>query len=227
MTRLIALIRHGDYEQLAKTPSALQPYPLTDEGAEEVRQQARRFRDWLEQQDIRPSAEVHCSTLLRAWQTAQLYMEELADLFSSTPELHSFPDLCERRVGSVANLSTGEIERILELDPRFEPAPKGWKSDSHYRLPLEGAESLMDAGARVACHLRLCAAAPERGLQLVFGHGAAFRHAAHHLNVIEFDDIKRLSMYHGHPVVLQQDPLTGWSHHSGEWKIRQKSERPD
>lgn len=227
MTRLIALIRHGDYEQLAKTPSALQPYPLTDEGAEEVRQQARRFRDWLEQQDIRPSAEVHCSTLLRAWQTAQLYMEELADLFSSTPELHSFPDLCERRVGSVANLSTGEIERILELDPRFEPAPKGWKSDSHYRLPLEGAESLMDAGTRVAGHLRLCAAAPERGLQLVFGHGAAFRHASYHLNVIEFDDIKRLSMYHGHPVVLQQDPLTGWSHHSGEWKIRQKSERPD
>lgn len=227
MTRLIALIRHGDYEQLAKTPSALQPYPLTDEGAEEVRQQARRFRNWLEQQDIRPSAEVHCSTLLRAWQTAQLYMEELADLFSSTPELHSFPGLCERRVGSVANLSTGEIERILELDPRFEPAPKGWKSDSHYRLPLEGAESLMDAGARVAGHLRLYAAAPERGLQLVFGHGAAFRHAAHHLNVIEFDDIKRLSMYHGHPVVLQQDPLTGWSHHSGEWKIRQKSERPD
>ncbi|SIQ48868.1 histidine phosphatase family protein [Marinobacterium stanieri] len=227
MTKLIALIRHGDYEQLAKTPSALQPYPLTDEGAEEVRQQARRFRDWLEQQDIRPSAEVHCSTLLRAWQTAQLYMEELADLFSSTPELQSFPDLCERRVGSVANLSTGEIERILELDPRFEPAPKGWKSDSHYRLPLEGAESLMDAGTRVAGHLRLCAAAPERGLQLVFGHGAAFRHAAYHLNVIEFDDIKRLSMYHGHPVVLQQDPLTGWSHHSGEWKIRQKSERPD
>lgn len=227
MTRLIALIRHGDYEQLAKTPSALQPYPLTDEGAEEVRQQARRFCDWLEQQDIRPSAEVHCSTLLRAWQTAQLYIEELSDLFSSTPELQSFPDLCERRVGSVANLSTGEIERILELDPRFEPAPKGWKSDSHYRLPLEGAESLMDAGARVAGHLRLCAAAPERGLQLVFGHGAAFRHAAYHLNVIEFDDIKRLSMYHGHPVVLQQDPLTGWSHHSGEWKIRQKSERPD
>lgn len=227
MTRLIALIRHGDYEQLAKTPSALQPYPLTDEGAEEVRQQARRFRDWLEQQDIRPSAAVHCSTLLRAWQTAQLYMKELADLFSSKPELHSFPDLCERRVGSVANLSTGEIERILELDPRFEPAPKGWKSDSHYRLPLEGAESLMDAGTRVAGHLRLCAAAPERGLQLVFGHGAAFRHAAYHLNVIEFDDIKRLSMYHGHPVVLQQDPLTGWSHHSGEWKIRQKSERPD
>ncbi len=227
MTRLIALIRHGDYEQLAGTPSALQPYPLTPEGREEVRQQARRWGEWLRAEEIELSPDVHSSTLLRAWQTAQVYMEELADRFTAAPELTSFSDLCERRVGSAANLTTAEIERILTLDPRFEPAPEGWKSDSHYRLPLEGAESLLDAGARVAGHLRLCALAENRGLQLIFGHGAAFRHAAYHLHVMEFDDIKRLSMYHGRPVVLAHEPISGWRHHSGDWKLRQRTERPD
>ncbi len=227
MTRLIALIRHGDYEQLADTPSALQPYPLTPEGREEVRQQARRWGAWLRAEGIQLNPDVHSSTLLRAWQTAQVYMDELADCFMAAPELTSFSDLCERRVGSAANLTTVEIERVLTLDPRFEPAPPGWKSDSHYRLPLEGAESLLDAGARVAGHLRLCARAEDRGLQLVFGHGAAFRHAAYHLNVMEFDDIKRFSMYHGRPVVLAQNPVSGWRHHSGDWKLRQRTERPD
>ena len=227
MNRLFALIRHGDYQQRPDTPSALQPYPLTESGAAEAREQARRWSDWLDREDILLSPEVHCSTLLRAWETAQIFMDELADYFPSTPRLTSVSDLCERRLGSAANLTTSEIEQVLARDPRFDTPPADWKSNSHYRLPLEGAESLLEAGARVAGHLRLCAASETPGLQLLFGHGAAFRHAAYHLNVIQFDDIRRLSMYHARPVVLEQNPLSGWRHHSGDWKQRQTTERPD
>ena len=41
MPRLIAaLIRHGDYRQLPDTPSAHQPFPLTDLGEHQAREAA-------------------------------------------------------------------------------------------------------------------------------------------------------------------------------------------
>lgn len=123
----LALIRHGEYAQLANTPSALQPYPLTEKGAQDVREQARQFGEWLSGSGYQLNAEIHCSTLLRAWQTADIYRQELIPLFVEPPRLCSFSALCERSVGALANLSVEEIERIVALDPRLAPLPEGWK----------------------------------------------------------------------------------------------------
>ena len=232
----LALIRHGEYAQRADTPSALQPYPLTEKGAEEVREQARQFGEWLATSGYQLNAEIHCSTLLRAWQTAEIYREELAPFFIQPPRLRSFSALCERSVGALANLSVQEIERVVSLDPRLEPLPKGWKSASDFRLPFDGAESLLEAGERVAAHLQaLLKPQPHetakqlnelKQLQLVVGHGASIRHASYHLNVIPFSDIKRLSMFHGHPVVFERHHQ-GWNRLYGNWKQRQSADPLD
>ncbi len=223
----LALIRHGEYQQLANTPSALQPYPLTDGGAREVRTQAQAFRDWLASSDYRLLPDIHCSTLLRAWQTAEIYREELAGFFCGEPRTCSFPALCERSVGALANLSVAEIERIVALDPRLDPLPEGWKSASDFRLPFDGAESLLEAGERVAAHLnQLPVFTPDKRIQLVVGHGASIRHASYHMNVIKFGDIRRFSMFYGHPVVFEKQQQ-GWVRLYGNWKNRRTSDPTD
>jgi 2,3-bisphosphoglycerate-dependent phosphoglycerate mutase len=57
-------------------------------------------------------------------------------------------------------------------------------------------------------------------LQLFVGHGAAFRHAAHCLGVLAFEQIARLSMYHARPVYLEYLPDGRWQHIGGAWKMR-------
>lgn len=217
----LALIRHGEYEQLANTPSALQPFPLTLKGAEDVRNQARQFGQWLSGSGYLLEPDIHCSTLLRAWQTAHIFREELAPFFVEEPHIHSVSDLCERSVGAVANLSVSEIERIVEMDPRLSPLPKGWKSNSAFKLPFDGAESLLEAGKRVAGYLRsLPVFEPNQRIQIVVGHGASIRHASYHMGVIQFGDIKRLSMFYGHPVVFERVDQH-WHRIYGDWKHRQ------
>jgi 2,3-bisphosphoglycerate-dependent phosphoglycerate mutase len=226
-----ALIRHGAYEQLPNVPSALQPFPLTREGTDEVRQQARAFGLWLRATGHTLDPLVETSTLLRAWQTGQIYMEELHEFFPAPPQLKSFSSLCERSVGAVANLSVSEIERIIELDPRFDTPPVNWKSDSDYRLPFDGAESMIEAGKRVARHLLSWREGAESGMKsgikLFVGHGASIRHAASQLNAIKRCDIKRLSMFYGHPVVLAFSEDSCPSLLFGQWKQRQIQDVPD
>ncbi|MEO1115690.1 MAG: histidine phosphatase family protein, partial [Pseudomonadota bacterium] len=124
-----------------------------------------------------------------------------------------------------ANLTIAEIEDILDQDPRYVRPPQNWKSDSHYKLPAQGAESLMEAGARVAqclvSHMNRLAGAPEANARIFVGHGASLRHAAHHLGVLGLEDIRRLSMHHARPVVLKRTQQGTWHHHSGSWKERQ------
>jgi len=234
MARLIAaIIRHGDYRQQADTPSAHQPFPLTSKGETQARQAAVTLRQAIENNAWTLASEVDSSQLLRAWQTAQLINNELADIFPNPPQLNSFDALAERGVGSAANLSISEIEAIIREDPRFPELPAGWKSDSHFRLPLQGAESLLDAGERVATHMKqqMAALAEHRTtdtLKLFIGHGAAFRHAAHHLGLLAFEEIAWLSMYHAEPIFLEYQTESSWQHIAGEWKVRKKhSEHTD
>jgi 2,3-bisphosphoglycerate-dependent phosphoglycerate mutase len=169
---------------------------------------------------------VDSSQLLRAWQTARIINEELAGKFETPPQLSGFDDLAERGLGSAANLSTTAIEAVVREDPRFEELPAGWKSNSGFRLPLQGAESLLEAGQRVAAHIGrqmevLAAQDPATDtLKLFVGHGAAFRHAAYHMGVLSFDQIAQLSMYHAQPVFLEFLSDNRWQHVGGEWKVR-------
>ena len=230
MVRLIAaLLRHGEYHQLPDTPSALQPFPLTQLGEEQAERSITLIQGVLQMFKWGVHPVIDSSRLLRGWQTAYVIRKGLQLGSQVRMEVESFDDLAERSLGSAANLSLQQIESVLRDDPRFSTPPAGWKSDSNFRLPLQGAESLMDAGERVAEHLEqrlteLQGQVKRDTVKLFVGHGAAFRHAAHHLGVLAFEQIGALSMHHCRPVFLERLPDGTWQHLTGEWKIRAKGE---
>lgn len=224
---VIALLRHGDYHQQADTPSALQPWPLTDKGEAQAREAAPLILDFCAQHKINLASQIDCSSLLRAWQTANILAGELAQQTGNAMTTASFDTLWERNVGSAANLTTAQIQQAVAGDPRCSALPDNWKSDSHFRLPLPGAESLMEAGHRVARHIQ--GAVDQNGdnqLTLFVGHGAALRHAAAVMGALAEADIAALSMYHAQPVFLER--IGGrWHHVGGSWKIRQREAHAD
>jgi len=226
MPRLIAaIIRHGDYHQLADTPSALQPFPLTEKGFRQARDGARAVLHKLKEEGWALATTIDSSLQLRAWQTADSMIQEINRAMPAAYTLDSHAVLAERSVGSAANLTHQQIADVIRQDPRFDELPDNWKSDSYFRLPLQGAESMMEAGKRVAEHLgqrmeSLRETITEDTLYLFVGHGASFRHAAYLLGILEFEDIARLSMYHARPVFLEMSQEGSWSHIDGEWKKR-------
>jgi 2,3-bisphosphoglycerate-dependent phosphoglycerate mutase len=228
MARLIAaLIRHGEYHQLADTPSAHQPWPLTSEGESQAQEAAQQLLNVIHHNDWSLVPAIDSSRMLRAWQTAVIFADRLAGLSAAAPQVESHDALAERGVGCLANLTMSQIEAVLRQDPRVADPPTDWKADSHYCLPLQGAESLLQAGERVAAHLTqsMAALAPDEQdrIKIFVGHGAAFRHAAWHLGVLEFGQIRQLSMYHCRPVMIEYLPGGQWRHVEGEWKVRSES----
>jgi len=225
---IAALIRHGDYHQLSDVPSAHQPFALNEKGEGEAGQAARLLADAIDRNGWKLLPCIDSSRMLRAWQTADIIAHRLAPRLQAAPTIEDFDELAERGVGSAANLSIRQIEEILHRDPRFNDPPPNWKADSHYRLPLQGAESLLEAGERVAAHLTrrmralLTAGRNQNTLKLFVGHGAAFRHAAYHLGLLEFEQIAKLTMYHGRPIFLEYDRDGHWRQMDGEWKIRSR-----
>ena len=219
------LIRHGDYHQRDRVPSALQPFPLTARGEEQAQACGEDLAMLIAEGGYALDPVVHCSCQLRAWQTARIACDVL-ERHGHALRINQTTALSERSLGSAANLTLEEIEAALAADPRCEPPPPGWKSDSDYCLPLQGAESLMMAGARVGRYLTQAMADKAPGtLSLFFGHGAWFRHAAHLMGVLTRDEIARFSMYHARPLRLCHNRDGTWAHSGGEWKIRQKTEQ--
>ena len=218
------LVRHGAYHQKPGTPSALQPFPLTSSGKAQALAAGKELAGLAAEHGWQLSETVYCSLQQRAWQTATLLSQSLADASGGEFKVVEEQSLAERSVGAFANLTIPEIEQILMEDPRHQMPPEDWKSNSHYRLPAQGAESLLQAGERVAAFLKTSmdrhAAGMSASAQVFVGHGAAFRHAAHHLGVLAFDDIRKFSMHHAKPVILKFNAATGWTHHLGAWKQR-------
>ena len=225
--RYIALIRHAEYHQRPDTPSALQPFPLTVTGHEQARACGEEIALLLTESGWLLDPVSYSSLQLRAWQTAHEAAAVLASKGHVT-RIEQTPDLSERALGSAANLTLHEIEMALRDDPRFDTPPPGWKADRDYRLPLQGAESMRDAGARVAGWLRRAVAqdsvAEMPTLTLIFGHGAAFRHAAHDLGILRLDEISQFSMYHARPLLLCYKGNDTWVHSGGAWKRRDRQE---
>jgi broad specificity phosphatase PhoE len=94
MARLIAaLIRHGDYAQLPDTPSAHQPFPLNAAGEQQARQAAALLRDACVRNGWQPESCIDSSRMLRAWQTARIIADELADLLPAGFTVTSFDAL--------------------------------------------------------------------------------------------------------------------------------------
>ena len=228
MSRLFAaLIRHGDYHQLEDTPSAHQPFPLNEAGQGHARGAAGVLSEIIGQREWSLLPVFNTSRMLRAWQTAQIIADELLAMGTVTSpiELQSFDELAERCVGSAANLTRKQIEEVVCQDPRFKDLPSDWKTNGHVQLPFQGAESLMQSGHRVATYLirimsELATTVDRDSLQVFVGHGASIRHAAYHLGVMNYDEVKKYSMSHGMPVILEYIADDHWRHVAGEWKIR-------
>jgi broad specificity phosphatase PhoE len=218
---VIALIRHGDYQQPTGVPSALLPYPLTPEGVQQAAACARLLQNYATDNNLNFHTQVDCSRQLRAYQTAGTIIAGL-----SLPDLRvcEHEALAERSVGAMANLDLQQIEAIVEADPRYSVLPHGWKSSSDYCLPYQGAESLRHAGERVARHIQSAwqTIAPQQ-LKIIVGHGASIRHAAACLGIINEAEISALSMYHASPIFIRQDRAGAWQRLEGEWKIRQQA----
>lgn len=229
MARTIAaLIRHGEYHQQADTPSAHQPYALTAQGKATVCSEAGSLADLLDNQKLALANRIDSSNMLRSWQTAMIFAEVLYEHQMPTKLIDSYDALAERGLGSVANLTIQQIEKIIVEDPRYEEPPQDWKSNSHYCLPFQGAESLIQAGVRVAEHLQqqmenLNAQVSADTVKLFVGHGAAFRHAAYHLGILEFEQLAQFSMFHAQPVFIEYLHDGGWRHVGGDWKVRNAS----
>lgn len=222
--RFAILLRHGAYHQRPGTPSALQPFALTETGKKQAFEAGHDLAELVRAEGWQLSNEVFCSRQQRAWQTANELCKALSGVSGQEYQITEHEALAERSVGALANLTIPEIEQILDDDPRYSPPPENWKSESHYKLPVQGAESLMEAGARVADFLKLRLDDLPNGdggnAQIFVGHGAALRHAAHHLGVLGFEDIRRFSMHHARPVVLKLGHDETWLHHTGAWKER-------
>lgn len=214
---VIALIRHGDYHQPLGVPSALLPYALTNQGESQARQAAAELTDFAAARGLTIANGLHSSRQLRAWQTASIIAAELGSGFT----VSEFAELAERSVGAVANLTVAQIEQILREDPRYAEPAAGWKSDSHYCLPFQGAESLMQAGARVAAHIEESAnnIVDPSCLKVIVGHGAAIRHGCAHLNILDLEMVRSISMHHAKPVYISRQSGV-WRHVAGEWKSR-------
>ncbi|MCV0429738.1 MAG: histidine phosphatase family protein [Roseibium sp.] len=221
--RFAILLRHGDYRQKAETPSALQPFGLTEKGERQAREAGIGLTQLIDENSWKLDREIFSSRQLRAWQTADLLSKILTERSGRSFQVTENEALAERSVGAFANLTISEIEQILDSDPRYAPPPGNWKSDSRYRLPVQGAESLMEAGLRVAGFLKERMEALDgtsSDTRVFVGHGASIRHAAHHLGVLEFERIAQHSMFHAKPVVLKLSPTGKWTHHTGAWKER-------
>lgn len=227
---ILAFLRHGEYFQKPDTPSAFQPYGLTPTGFEQAQQAATTLTDFVQQNQLSLHPIIESSNLLRAWQTADALGQKLIES-AHFPEykIQTHLELNERSVGAAANLTVSEIEAIISEDPRFQMPDAGWKSDSLYKLPFDGAESLMEAGERVADKLtqiseQLLPTLSTDTLKIVTGHGAAFRHAAYVLGIMPFDQITQNSMHHARPLFFEITTIgksdSHWKHLSGQWKTR-------
>lgn len=221
---LHAFFRHGAYAQWADVPSARQPWALTDAGRQQARDGAHLLHQMLADRGLALAPVIHCSRQLRAWHTADILAETLRGLGHAVTDLRETSALAERGLGAAANLTVAQIEQALADDPRHDAPPEGWKSDSDYCLPLEGAESLMMAGARVATHLEHTGQ-PDR-VTIHVGHGASFRHACHHLGLLSRDDIARYSMFHARPSLICHGRDGTWQHLAGAWKVREPKDAP-
>ena len=234
MSQLYAsFVRHADYRQPARTPSAHLPHPLNDEGREQARALGRQLHALCTERGWSLHPRLHTSSLLRAWQTTELARETLETLQATTLEIVSSEALAERSVGSMANLTVDEIEDCVREDPRFDPLPEGWKSRSEFRLPFPGCESLAEAGERVANYVRevlgTVRAELHRDTLVAFiGHGASIRHAGCALGLFEsFEAAGAVSMYHATPVTYSVHEDGRWQHVAGEWKPRKLEARLD
>jgi len=221
--RIAAFVRHGHFERPDDVASAHSLLPLSPKGAEQARRAIDPILDFCEEFDLSLDSRIECSQLLRAWQTAKRIAESLEVRLGRRFDVLQRDDLIERGLGSCANLTFARIRELIAADPRLGPLPANWRRIPEFRLPVQGAESLMQAGARAAARVSASIdsipAEDARDVMRVFvAHSGCLRHAAVQLGAIDVRTVPGLSMDFAQTVLIEKLPNGDWVHIAGQFK---------
>jgi len=223
--RVAGLVRHGHFDRPERHASAHSLFPLSERGREQARAAAETILGLCEEHDLELDPCIESSQLLRAWETARLLAEALIARTGRAFVVEEHDQLVERGLGACANLRFDEIRALLGADPRLAPPPEGWRRMPEYRLPVQGAESLMQAGARTATRIATSLKSipdedPRDVLRLFVAHAGCLRHAAVQLGVLDVRIVSGLSLEHGQAVLIERDANGDWKQIAGQWKKR-------
>jgi len=229
--RVAGFIRHGHFDRPDDFASAHLPLPLSDLGRRQARDAAQTVLGLCEELCLELDPVLEASQLLRAWQTAKVLAEALAERTGRVFAVEERSEMLERSLGSCANLGFDQIRATLALDPRLAPLPQGWRRIPEFRLPVPGAESLMQAGARTAERVAASLDSipeddPRDVLRLFVAHGGCLRHAAVQLGALDVRRVAALSMDYAQVVLIEKDSSGDWVQIAGEWHKRLPGAEP-
>lgn len=196
--------------------------PLSETGRTQAERAAEVIATACADRSLEIDEQIDASQLLRAWQTANVLAEQLGARSGRRYRVVERDGLIERGLGSAANLTFDRIRELVELDPRLPPLPEGWRRRPDFRLPLPGAESLMDAGRRAATcireSLRSIPAEDPRDLARIFvAHSGCLRHAAVALGALDAEIVAARSMEFVQAVLIECEPGDRWRIVGGEF----------
>jgi 2,3-bisphosphoglycerate-dependent phosphoglycerate mutase len=223
--RIAAFVRHGHFHRPEGVASAHSLFPLSEKGREQARHAADPILELCEELGVELDQRIETSQLLRAWETANWIAESLATRTGKRFHVLARDELVERGLGSCANMTFDAIRAMLAADPRLGILPENWRRMPEFRLPVQGAESLMQAGARTATRVAtsldsIPAEDPRDLMRLFVAHSGCLRHAAVQLGAIDVRVVPGLSMDFAQAVFVEKLPNGDWVHIAGQFKKR-------
>ena len=223
--RVAAFIRHGHFDRPENVASAHSLFALSATGRDQARNAVDPILDCCEELGLEIDSRIEASQLLRSWETANLIAEALASRTGRRFHVLARDELVERGLGSCANMTFDRIHEMLSDDPRLPPLPEGWRRMPEFRLPVQGAESLMQAGARtaarVATSLDSIPADDSRDVMRLFvAHSGCLRHATVALGALDVRVVAGLSMDFAQSVFVEKLPNGDWIHVAGQFNKR-------
>jgi len=220
-------VRHGHFDRPDGTASAHSLFPLSAEGRRQAERAANPILGMCEDLELEIDTRIESSQLLRAWETANIVASALTErMFERTGQrFHVIQrdELIERGLGSAANMTFEQIQEILAKDPRLGPLPDGWRRMPEFRLPVQGAESLMQAGARVAGRVATSIGSipdgdPRDVVRVFVAHSGCLRHAAVALGALDVRSVPELSMDFAQAVMIERLSNGDWVHVGGQFR---------
>ena len=221
--RIAAFVRHGHFARPEGVASAHSLFPLSEKGREQARHAAEPILKLCEDLGLELDHRIEASQLLRAWETANLIAGTLTTRTGERFHVLQRDELVERGLGSCANMTFDAIREMLASDPRLGVLPEGWRRMPEFRLPVQGAESLMQAGARTATRVATSLGSisdedPRDLMRLFVAHSGCLRHAAVQLGALDVRVVPGLSMDFAQSVFLEKLPNGDWVHIAGQFK---------
>ncbi|WP_111979216.1 histidine phosphatase family protein [Algibacillus agarilyticus] len=207
MAAIYALfICHTESDLLPNAPEGQQPFSLTHNGVRSAKQLVKKVDSLSEQLNCRIAHYIDSSQTLAAWQTADAIAEILSLNHGHEYKTDAFDALSNASLGALANLSFDDIEDVVRHDPRFPALPDDWRINGCYRLPVQGAESPMDAGKRLIKHVHqrltaLAETAEQATIKIFVSHDKVLRHAMCELGLLKQPDIHNVKFLPGNLLV--------------------------